>query len=90
MLLAFFTIGCQPITTDYDENATMLGSKTIIGAGASGLSAGIRLLELGIEPLILEKEATVGGAGIHAGRFFAVDTIFQANQNITDEEFLRY
>lgn len=87
MLLAFFTIGCQPITTDYDENATILDDihpVIIIGAGASGLSAGIRLLELGIEPLILEKEATVGGAGIHAGRFFAVDTIFQANQNITD------
>ena len=56
----------------------------IIGGGASGLSAGIRLLELGISPLLLEKETELGGAGIHAGRFFAVDTPLQKALNIVD------
>ncbi len=56
----------------------------IIGGGASGISTAIRLLELDIEPLILEKESVLGGAGIHAGRFFAVNTPWQIDQGIID------
>ena len=43
-----------------------------------------RLLELNISPLIIERENTLGGAGVHAGRFFAVDTPWQREAGITD------
>ena len=56
----------------------------IIGGGAAGLTTGIRLLEMGIAPIILEKENKLGGAGIHAGRFFAVNTRWQEELNIDD------
>ena len=56
----------------------------IIGGGAAGLTTGIRLLEMGISPIILEKENELGGAGIHAGRFFAVNTRWQQELNIVD------
>ena len=39
---------------------------------------------MGISPLLLEKENDLGGAGIHAGRFFAVDTKWQHELNIVD------
>jgi len=87
MIFAIFTLNCTPIKTTIEEDTTPQDDilpVVIIGGGASGMSAAIRLLELGIEPLILEKESTIGGAGIHAGRFFAVNTILQSNQNITD------
>ena len=87
MIFAIFTISCTPVNTTIEETPPLQDNiypVIVIGAGASGLSASIRLLELGIEPLILEKESTIGGAGIHAGRFFAVDTTLQSNQNISD------
>ena len=46
--------------------------------------AGIRLLRAEVSPLLLEKESELGGAGIHAGRFFAVDTKWQQDLNIVD------
>jgi fumarate reductase flavoprotein subunit len=56
----------------------------IIGGGASGLATAKRLLDLGIKPLILERENQLGGAGLHAGRFFAVETHWQEEQGIVD------
>ena len=90
MIFFLLILGCpspsdtsQP-ESEEPENEEVDESVIIIGGGASGLAAGIRLLELGIEPLILEKESTLGGAGIHAGRFFGVDTQWQSRQNIED------
>ena len=85
-MLIFFTLSCQNsddviYNNDVVEN---IAPVVIIGGGASGLTTGIRLLELGITPLILEKETELGGAGIHAGRFFAVDTQWQRELNIVD------
>lgn len=56
----------------------------IIGGGASGMAAARRLIELGHEPLIIEKQDILGGAGIHAGRFYAVETEWQEQQGIED------
>ena len=63
------------------ENSTTI---VIIGGGASGMATGKRLLELGLEPIILEATDTLGGSGIHAGRFFAVDSSWQYEHNIED------
>lgn len=85
-MLIFLTFSCQNsddaiYTNDVVED---IAPVIIIGGGASGLTTGIRLLELGITPLLLEKETELGGAGIHAGRFFAVDTQWQKELNIAD------
>ena len=85
-MLTIFILSCtspDKIVQDTDT-VTDIRPVIIIGGGASGLAAGIRLLELGISPLILEKETELGGAGIHAGRFFAVDTQWQEDLNIVD------
>lgn len=85
-MLIFFILSCSK----NDQNTQIIDSVEditpviIIGGGAAGLTTGIRLLELGIPPLILEKEHELGGAGIHAGRFFAVDTLWQQELNIVD------
>lgn len=57
----------------------------IVGGGASGIAAAKTLIELGHTPLILERESQLGGAGIHAGRYFAVDTPWQTQNNIADD-----
>lgn len=59
-------------------------SVVIIGGGASGMATAIRLIEHGIFPTIIEKENNLGGAGIHAGRFFAIETNQQKESNIQD------
>jgi len=56
----------------------------IIGGGASGMATAKRLLELGITPLIVEREEHLGGAGIHAGRFFSVQSQWQVEAGIDD------
>ena len=83
-MLIILIISCTNIedTVEHDTVMSDVVPVIIIGGGASGLSVGIRLLELGISPLLLEKEAELGGAGIHAGRFFAVDTQLQKSLNI--------
>ncbi len=81
MVLFFIMSGCRPIDKeDTPYNNTVI----IIGGGASGMAAGQRLLELGIKPIILEKESTLGGAGIHAGRFLGVNTQWQTQYDIDD------
>ena len=84
-MLVFFILSC----TSYERSSAVNSHSSIapvivVGGGASGLSAGVRLLELGIEPLILEKETQLGGAGIHAGRFLGVNTKWQREMNIVD------
>ena len=85
-MLALLILSCgsnESSTTTVNAHS-QIAPVIVIGGGASGLSTGVRLLELGIEPLILEKEAQLGGAGIHAGRFFGVDTKWQREVNIID------
>ena len=65
---------------DQDSTPTII----IIGGGASGLATAKRLVELGLSPLIIEEGDSLGGAGIHAGRFFAVQSSWQEAQNIDD------
>ncbi len=56
----------------------------IIGGGASGLAAASAAAEAGASVLIIEREETMGGAGYHAGNFFACGTRWQAEQGIVD------
>ena len=79
-------LGCSDKTK---SNPSMLEdpsppSVVIIGGGASGMATAIRLIEHGISPVIIEKEDTLGGAGIHAGRFFAVESNQQKEMNVND------
>ena len=84
MFLSFFAYlfseSCSPINTISEKEPTVV----IIGGGASGLATGKRLLELGIIPIIIEKESELGGAGAHAGRFFASATPWQRDADISD------
>lgn len=84
--MLFFILSCANIDhiPEKTESVEDITPVIIIGGGAAGLSAGIRLLELGISPVLLEKESELGGAGIHAGRFFGVDTRWQRDLNIID------
>lgn len=79
-------LGCSGTT---ESNPSILlepssPSVVIIGGGASGMATAIRLIEYGISPIILEKENTLGGAGIHAGRFLAVESNQQKEMNVED------
>ena len=79
---AFSVIGCVNPTTTVAENQS--SEVIIIGGGASGMATAKRLLELNISPIIIEREDRLGGAGIHAGRFFVVDTPWQIQSGIID------
>lgn len=85
-MLIFFILSCTHSEKIIQDNDAVEDIKPVIviGGGASGLTTAIRLLELGISPFLLEKEAELGGAGIHAGRFFAVDTEWQEELGIID------
>ena len=74
----------QPSLLDDQVTDESPPSIVIIGGGASGMSSVIRLLEHGIQPIIIEKEEELGGAGIHAGRFFAIESAQQKELNIED------
>lgn len=81
LFVAFlFSESCAPTNTIPKNPPTVV----IIGGGASGLATGKRLLELGITPIIIEKESELGGAGAHAGRFFASATSWQRDADISD------
>ena len=84
--MLFFILSCSNVDQipEKTESIQDITPVIIIGGGASGLTVGMRLLELGISPILLEKENELGGAGIHAGRFFAVNTRLQQERNIID------
>ena len=84
--MLFFILSCSNVDQipEKTESIEDINPVIIIGGGASGLTVGMRLLELGISPILLEKENELGGAGIHAGRFFAVNTRLQQERNIID------
>ena len=86
MHLIFLLLSCVNPTNTTSNISTSIAEYDVIivGGGASGLATGKRLLELGITPLILEKESELGGAGIHAGRFLGVATELQRAQGIED------
>jgi len=83
MLFLFSCTPNQTLDPSVGSDETIV-DVLIIGGGASGMATAKRLLELGIEPLILERESQLGGAGIHAGRFFAVATPWQQEAGIQD------
>lgn len=78
------SVSDQPSLLDDQVTDEYPPSIVIIGGGASGMSTAIRLLEHGIQPIIIEKEEELGGAGIHAGRFFAIESTQQKELNIED------
>ncbi len=69
---------------NYQHVSQEMEEVIIIGGGASGMATAKRLLELGIAPLILERDGQLGGAGIHAGRFFGVQSQWQLEEGIDD------
>ncbi len=56
----------------------------VIGAGGSGLAAGVAAIQAGASVIILEREANHGGASVHAGNLFACGTRWQADGGVTD------
>ncbi|MFT5687026.1 MAG: fumarate reductase flavoprotein subunit, partial [Myxococcota bacterium] len=56
----------------------------VIGSGPAGLSAAIAAGDAGASVLVIEREATAGGAGWYGSGFFAAGTDWQADEGITD------
>ncbi|MBM4391166.1 MAG: FAD-binding protein [Deltaproteobacteria bacterium] len=56
----------------------------VIGAGGSGLAAGVAAMQAGASVIILEREPNQGGASVHAGNFLACGTRWQAEAGVTD------
>jgi fumarate reductase flavoprotein subunit len=57
----------------------------IIGAGAAGLCAALAATEAGVEPLVIERDATpAGSTSLSAGLIPAADTRFQRAKGIAD------
>lgn len=56
----------------------------VIGAGGSGMAAGVAALEAGATVLILERDTRAGGASSHAGNHWAAGTTWQAEAGVTD------
>lgn len=57
----------------------------VVGAGASGLSAAASAVENGASVLVLEREGTAGGGGLHAANLWAAGTAWQADQGVLDD-----
>jgi fumarate reductase flavoprotein subunit len=67
-----------------DEPPLLEVDVVVIGAGASGLAAAEQAVDQGADVLILERASSFGGAGLHAGKWFAVDTSYQAEEGVDD------
>ena len=82
-MLIILIISCTNIedTVEHDTVMSDVVPVIIIGGGASGLSVGIRLLELGISPLLLEKEAELGGFRRRTSEFRLLQRFGAAAQN---------
>lgn len=57
----------QPVEADELEAATMEADVVVVGAGAAGLSAGLKAAQDGKNVIILEKMGVIGGASAMAG-----------------------
>lgn len=60
----------------------------VIGAGAGGLAAASAAKDGGASVLVLEREATAGGATLHAANFWAAGTSWQSASSIVDSPAL--
>ena len=57
----------QPVEADELEAVTMEADVVVVGAGAAGLSAGLKAVQDGKNVIILEKMGVIGGARAMAG-----------------------
>lgn len=57
----------QPVEADELEAMTMEADVVVVGAGAAGLSAGLKAVQDGKNVIILEKMGVIGGASAMAG-----------------------
>lgn len=57
----------QPVEADELEAVTMEADVVVVGAGAAGLSAGLKAAQAGKNVIILEKMGVIGGASAMAG-----------------------
>lgn len=57
----------QPVEADELEAVTMEADVVVVGAGAAGLSAGLKAAQDGKNVIILEKMGVIGGASAMAG-----------------------
>lgn len=69
----------------YGSVASLRADVAVVGAGGSGLAAGVAALEAGATVIVLEKMATAGGStGISMGSLTASETAVQRRQGVTD------
>ncbi len=81
-----------PKPVEAHEKLTYSCDAVIIGAGASGMTAAVRLAEKGKKVIVLEKEKRTGSGAMHvAGPMQIIDTkwAFDANEKPKAEEKIR-
>lgn len=67
------------------ESETLVTDVLVVGAGGAGLAAGLSALEAGVEVVILEKQAAIGGNTLIAsGLFNAADPERQKAMGVRD------
>ena len=67
------------------EPETLVTDVLVVGAGGAGLAAGLSALEAGVEVVILEKQAAIGGNTLIAsGLFNAADPERQKAMGVRD------
>ena len=68
-----------------EETETLTTDVVIVGAGGAGMTAALKLHELGYQTIILEKQAFVGGAtAMSSSSSLAQGTRIQAEQGVED------
>ncbi len=79
--LSALAIACL-CPTAYAAGQNMNVDLVIIGAGAGGMSAGMAAVDEGLDMVVLEKNAIVGGGGNFMEGTFAVGSCLQKRDNI--------
>ena len=82
----------EPLASTFNPSREETCDLVIVGAGISGLAAAVQAAEEGIQHIVLlEKGSVAGGNGMGTEGIFAVDSVFQKEQdiNINPVEILR-
>ncbi len=81
-------IGASPLLTGGLAGATDFSTSCdvlVVGSGAAGLSAALSAREAGMDVLLIEKNAFIGGDTLHSGGYFnAAGSYIQSLNGVTD------